>query len=806
MWAVLYMTERLGTDHGEEIAGWLTARYSATGATEVSAAYVAAAAVDCMPKSPGILMRTLRDYPHSQWIRAHGVRAAEALDPSSETFEQLAELLLDPRDESALLGGIARRILDSLVTGASHANADARVSLLCRKLSAAEETRYLLFTLHRVGSIEDVSEDEGRGTGVLLSGLRQMVTQSLRLGVDVERILGLIDGLPAELRQRVRSWSLLQAKTAPIEFLVNEVTHAIRNREPTGDDVRLIDRIVEEEPRLYFDSWAGALGGPPSPDEIGRALSSDEVSTEWRRAMYWYPALPQSVRSAWDTAKLLLEPTPPTTSRENYLKPMPRPQVGWAGSPIRKEDLEALEVEEAARRIADWRPTDEWMVIARELGRTLEEIVASQTQKWAVRPLETVALLRHPTYIHHYFEGLAKGGQALAGAGPRLVEAISFARTHPWDPIPLGRDDFEYDLTWLPVDDSSVRLIASMAEHKVDLGDRYDDAWGVVLEAARDRERDSSIVSPRDDPLETAINRACTKALGAMFLLMSFEFERHGQIREEAFELLKEALQLEGWDGAEHRAIIAPRLGFLLHVAREWVESHEGLLLGADAPDELGRKTVGLALKWGRPNRWLLERHRETVRKVARTKVENAKDHMLIGMLWELPGYGVDETVDWLVTQEAEVLSDSGEQIARLLMREHAATHLDIGTRFWRRAIEKTRIPESLHGFGWWAEVEALSREDFEELTLATVEKSENTLDWCVAVAARCARDPVSIPGLDIIARLLRGRHEPWDRSRIATAGLEALRATSDDEGLGEARRRLRDALTDFGYFDAQDI
>lgn len=270
------------------------------------------------------------------------------------------------------------------------------------------------------------------------------------------------------------------------------------------------------------------------------------------------------------------------------------------------------------------------------------------------------------------------------------------------------------------------------------------------------------------DPLETAINRACTKALESAFHLMSADFKKHGEIRAEAFELLEESLRLEGWDGAEHRAIIAPRLAFLLHVAHAWVESREELLFGTEAPDDLGQKTVELALKWGRPNSWLLERHRRPKRKAARSKVEHALDHAMIAMLWELPGYRVDDTVDWLVSQDAEVLSDAGERIARLLMREPEPAHLDLGRRFWQKAIEQARTPDSLHGFGWWAEVEALSREDYEQLTLATASKSQGTLDWCVEVAARCAREPVTVAGLEIISRLLRGQHEPWDRSRVA--------------------------------------
>jgi hypothetical protein len=78
-------------------------------------------------------------------------------------------------------------------------------------------------------------------------------------------------------------------------------------------------------------------------------------------------------------------------------------------------------------------------------------------------------------------------------------------------------------------------------------------------------------------------------------------------------------------------------------------------------------------------------------------------------------------------------------------------------------AIDAAATPDSLEGFGWWAEVEALSKDDFERLTLATVERTEGTLEWRVEVAERCALEPVTVSGLDVMTRLLRGRHEPWD-------------------------------------------
>jgi hypothetical protein len=176
-----------------------------------------------------------------------------------------------------------------------------------------------------------------------------------------------------------------------------------------------------------------------------------------------------------------------------------------------RAELEKLDVRDAARRISSWQPTGDHLIIARELARTLEELVASNPSPWASRPLEILALLQHTTYVNHYFAGLVKTSEDLSGLGARLVEAVVFARTHPWEPVQLGSDDFDYDPTWAPADEAGVDLIGRLAERDVDLEDRYDDAWRVVVAAARDRSSGSHIVSSREDPLETAINRPCTK-------------------------------------------------------------------------------------------------------------------------------------------------------------------------------------------------------------------------------------------------------------------------------------------------------
>src|SRR5690606_6461545 len=152
---------------------------------------------------------------------------------------------------------------------------------------------------------------------------------------------------------------------------------------------------------------------------------------------------------------------------------------------------------------------------------------------------------------------------------------------------------------------------------------------------------------------------------------MAYEFRTAGSVRPEALMLLDETLRLDGADGAEHRAILATRLGFLQHVAPEWFERSAEVLFGAQAPEGLAQTTADLAVKWGRPNRWLHEHHRDLLLNAVLRGVDNAIDQLLIAMLWEVPGYTVEDNIEFL-RQSPELLSRAGEMLGRLLRHQDA--------------------------------------------------------------------------------------------------------------------------------------
>lgn len=190
-------------------------------------------------------------------------------------------------------------------------------------------------------------------------------------------------------------------------------------------------------------------------------------------------------------------------------------------------------------------------------------------------------------------------------------------------------------------------MIRALADGDTGFAGRAGEVWAILETEARDASQPSGISGARD-PLDHAINRRCTRALDAVLFFMAYEFRSARSVRPAALALLEDSLRIEGADGAEHRAIIATRLGFLQQVAPDWHEGSAELIFGADAPEGLAQLTADLAIKWGRPNRWLHERYRDLLRDAVNRRVEHAIDQLLMAMLWGVPGYAVDDNVAFL--------------------------------------------------------------------------------------------------------------------------------------------------------------
>ena len=799
-WPVFAAVDRLAPDHGPAVASWLAGMYDRHASDASRAWFVARAALDVGPDAADVVLRALRDHSSVARILALGIWAIERLEPGLRIVEEFADMLLNEGAWRATQ--YVEPVVERLLDGINESNAERRVQLLCWKLRSAassDEGSARWFAYERSGSVADWTDD-GRGDRftVLLQTLVEAIGRA-REWLSTDQILSAIESLPSEVRGRLRAWVMAAAGDIDVDRLIDELELAVSNRDPTGDDLPIIDRVVREASHDAFaDRWMNALGAVPTVVETAQRLASHQVPETWLRAYHWIGVLPQQAVGPWEQPAAVIAAAYGRRGRES-LEKRSRVEVAHSTSPISVEDLQALSVVEAVDRIAQWRPDgSDWLVSARELARALEVVVKSDPEPWTQSPVRIATGLRHPTYVHHYLrsvEEAIKGG--VRPPIEEILDVVGLVLAQPWEVEPLGRNDFDYDHDWRGAEQAAVDLLKTIADNDLGFVERDDEVWRILEAEARDRTAPSGIVSGAHDPLESAINRPCTRSLEAVLSFMAQEHRLTGAVRPAAFALLEEALGLEGTDGAEHRAIIATRLSFLRYIAPKWVDDVANMLFGDGAPSGLGQITADLAIKWGRPNRWLFERYRPLLRDAVSRGVEHALDHLMIAMLWSITGYGIDETVNFL-RQTPSLLSRAGEILGRLLRHSDAdASHIASAVEFWD-AANTIADSDSLHGFGWFAEVEQLEGAAWAERTMATLVVTGGRIAWSHKVAERAASLGPSTTTLAIMNSLIRGASDEWDRRENIERAVELIRSADRIAGTPDYER-LRTTLLERG-------
>jgi hypothetical protein len=660
-WPGFAAIDRLGAEHAGALSNWLSHLYERHPADTPTGWAVARATVDLGEVGAPLLTRIVVDHSSEPSIVNLGLWAAEKLDANGGQIEALADVLLNESSWAAV--AYADPLIDRFVGGTDATNCARRMRLLCWKLrqGSADAGSRRWFEYERAGSIADWSDDvhSDRFT-VLLQALVGVLRRAVAW-IPAAEILTIVDSLPEDLRGRVRAWVLSIAPSVPIDNLADEVAKAIEIRDPTGDDVALLDRIADGSLGDEFASrWAEALGSPPTIVELANRLASHSSEAGWMRAFHWVGVLPSAATGDWTQAAAVIASaygTPNRATLEQRLEVV----TGSGQSPYSAVDLSALSVPDACSLIALWRPNPaEWLTSARELARTLEQVVGADPRTWLASPVTVATTLRHPTYIHHYLQGVEEA--AKTGVFPPLAEIldlIGVVQAQPWPAEVLGSDDFDYDKNWSGALRTAVDVVKALADKDAGFAGRDDEVWSMLEHAARDRQERSGLVSGARDALDSAINRPCTRALDAVLSFMAYEVRSSGTTRLAAFALLEDALRLEGIDGAEHRAIVVTRLAFLRHVAADWVDDVAPLLFGDDAPDGLAQVAADLAIKWSRPNRWFFERYRHLIRDAVIRDVDSALEKLVIAMLWDVPGYAVQDNIGYLKNTPAR-LSKAG--------------------------------------------------------------------------------------------------------------------------------------------------
>ena len=830
IWPAREAVSRFAENVPDAVAGWLLEMYSTHRSSPERVGHLVRAAAQAGGPSLGVVRMAVADHPTDYDIVRAACGADYEGDAASDVLHAVADVLLN--DGMWPPGYLSDMLLEQLVERADASNAVERCSLLLHKLAKLDQGDSFLERLGWLRREPVYQPDRGmydEHAEALVRSLLDLVGRCWEW-LTTETLLVELDRLDPRLRCRLRAWVLANAPAVDPALLVDEITDAINaipERQQTIDDLALVDRAVAEaDIPAAKSAWAAAFAAAPSAEEVGRAMNDDNLPPEWLHQVEWLMVLPDDTAPGWATAAAILAARY-GVSRESQQEPHV-----WVGSsqssPYSTDELGAMTAEDAAAKVAAWRPSPaDWPNSARDLARTLKDTVQAAPRKWLANPVATVTRLHHPLYIDFYLqaaEALAPEHDLPVGA---LLDAVVFARTRPWPAMPLssaasasttysGSAPIEHstdtERAWDNVDRAGVELIRALVVADADFGDRLPDVWDVLAAAAGDCSQACSSAGPdRDDPYAKAINRTCTRALDVVVLLAAKLHQATGTMPAEAIKMFDAGLRLDGPHGAEHRAILGTRLGFLRHAAPEWAEASRDLMFGATAPQGLAQSMVDTSLKWGRADPWVLEHMAPMVRDAVERRVDRAMDHLLIGMLNGIAGWSISETIAFLQTAKPvsgddsePLLSQAGRCLAHLLNDKDAAPeHLDVAEEFWRAALA-TQDAASLRGFWRFAFVDGMNEAVWEELTLATLRLSGGRLVAVMdaiavrVVAQRAAAPPLTAARTEILDLLVR--HQ--DRMCSHEAGMIAVKALSSSVQLeaNTQHQRLQHALTERGF------
>ena len=806
-WPAHQAVRRLAEDHPREMSGWLNDMARQHKSDPTRARCIARAASIAGEPGASVVLEILQEHQQDRDILFCGRRAAEQLPASDLRVELFADVILNESSWSQTTWPIP--LLRHIEDGVTQQNARQRIELLCYKIRKDTDNDSSLWMLGAdlSGSVADI---DGERTSdrfeALLCCLLATVAKSWTY-LPISDLLELAQLLPEKLASRVRAWILAQTPQAAPELLVEETCQAISSRQPSGDDLAMLDRAFNDLDAVnYTQPWNAILGDAPSVTELGVALKSPPLPRRLMCRLLWASLLPEEAQGRWAAGVQIFSSR--YGSPRQQLQRRHGVEVSDVVSPIGAAELLAVEPEAAARLVADWRPgPGEWPSQRHLVAQTLQSVVEQNPDQWLTAPLAIVSTLHHPLYIGSYLHAAAALAPKHDLPIPSLLHVVELIRAQPWPITPITEGDSDGTDDWAYAEAAAIRLIQTLARSKSIFAGCTEEVWD-LLEAAITNcpPRPEPAPDSRWDAYTSAINRTCTQALDAALWLLRNQYSDSGEVPPTALRVLDTSLRLEGDDGAEHRAVIAPWTAFLRHAMSDWTEANRGLMFGPEAPEGLAQSMLDDAIRWGQPSDWLLQNNREMVHSAVERGINNALDHLLIAMLWELSGYSVQDVIG-LVGRTSETMSAAGDRLGRLMSRSNTEQgQVEIAVSFWQAALE--RAPElgetagdALQGFGWFSEAQQIDSAVWEHKTLQTIQAAGGRIDWQHGVAQRVAKSDPSQTGLAILDELVRGPGSEWERQDVAEQAAQILDSARELQDTVE-HRRLRATLMERGLLD----
>lgn len=741
----------------------------------------------------------------------YAIRACLKAETPNDKFVELADRLMSL---GAKLNGYHKTttIPAKLVEMMDSPHSIQTIKILAKPLGTQQDLKH--WTVFKPTSIARMEPDSPHQIDNMVGSLHSALRKACDLGTSTQELFEALDALPDAIKPRFVAWLYSRAGDIARSELEDFVVDSCGSRHPTDDDGLLLDRL-EHDGGIGNDLAArirSVIGEAPERTKmVGHPLQWD-LNREKRWCIMWARMMRHRIRlpDGWGPCLEIVDRLGDAKRDAADGHTSDASQESTAPKEAGSEDPRAVAAEIATRS-----PEIRGLLgYANMLGAVpeLETAVRRDASKWAENPVEIIRILRHPAYVAGYFASLAGSIEEIQPNANRLISAVRFVRTHPWDVASLDSPLFDYDMGWGGADGAGIDLISTMAEKNVPLGDgEMSDAWDLLCEAVADREEEHP--EDAEENLIGAVDRKRhTRALSAVMRLIVYAADKKKTIPPKVPAVLTESAKLTGRVGEEHRVVLGTWLK-LLHIALpDWFEQNEPLLLGSEVSGNLGQTTLDLHIQWGRLDGYVLEKYRGGVLDAVKRDVYGAIGCLLHGMFWGLDGYDPKSVAKSLVDIGPERVSEAGKQGARLLREGAGADYVRRGVDFWEAVLDSSPKPEALAGYGWWADVQEVSQDEWEELMQRTCEiamgkpkRGEGEMGWVAMVAERIMSSQVTDAGLRILALLLRGNLS-FELEQVAEHSVEALRKSKATLGGTNSWRRLREMLLEQGFHEADEI
>ncbi len=824
-WPAAFAFKNLYPEYSNEIITFLETLYEKSKNNHEAIWQITLCAFHIGADALPIVLKAVLDFPARRDILEIGYWASEKAHSASDLVTSLFDRLVSPNppefheDSMSLYNNT--KLIEALAEGTIEANHIKRTELICYKLKAVPENNLTRRKLEHFqgGSVSDYRTDEDDFFSILLNGLLTILEKS-QSWTTAEALIEDLPELPPFMQQRVRAWLLATSDNAQYETRIKEITEAIKSHKVTGDHMSLLDRIAKDcKTGEFAPVWKEALEDAPSSEKIKEAISENCISDEWRRKLDWVNILTgdlnqnkllDNLSQDWELALQELTKLHLPHNR-NSLAFAFKTEYFTGNSPISARELQKLDPEEAASRIAGWRPKNspqpnrEFAQTPYELGRVLGSAVQANPSEWLTSPQTILEKLHHPTYIHPYLDGIASAikDENIQPSNQQISELIDFIETiynEPRNVERLGKSQSEYAANWSNVKRASIDLIRILASSEIGYGNCRDRAWGILKTQIENRLETSGMSPDSDrDMFSVAYYRTCTYAMHSLLHFSRYEYSKFEIVRPETLQILTDCLKLNGQDGIEFRAIISPGLNLLERLAPEWLEDTRDLMFGEHAPDGLAQRTVDQTFSWGEPSDWLFKNYKEMIEDSVRRHVPESMLYYLVGMLREHEGYSVKEVIDFLDQvspkstrklpdpaapwqKEITAISHAGEQLAkflRVVSGPEAREMAKIADCFWGTVLEM-KDPKHLGGFGWYSEAFSIDDTQWAKRTLETLKLTGGHINHEYGVTKRALKLEDKKSCLEMFNYLIRGNSSLYKISETNDYAYQALESAQE--------------------------